>query len=81
MMFIFINMYTGTLTLREERRLMAFENGGPRMGKSGRKYWGTGESCTVRGFMICTGKLFLGDVIEVDKMSDVCGTNGTEVYT
>jgi hypothetical protein len=34
---IVINMYTGTLTLREEHRLRAFENGVLRKGRSGRK--------------------------------------------
>jgi hypothetical protein len=59
-MVIVINTYTWTLTLREEHRLMAFENGALRKGRRGRKYWGTGESCTVRGFMICTDKVVLG---------------------
>jgi hypothetical protein len=36
-MVIVINMYTGTLTLREEHRLMAFENGALRKGRRGRK--------------------------------------------
>ena len=39
-----INMYTGTLTLREDRRLMAFENGALRKGMRGKRYWGTVES-------------------------------------
>ena len=49
-----INMYTGTLALREEHRLRAFENGALRKGRSEKRDWGTGESCTLRGFMICT---------------------------
>ena len=39
-----INMYTGTLTLREEYRLRVFENGALRMDMRGKRYWGTGES-------------------------------------
>jgi len=51
---IVINMYRGNLTLREEHRLRAFENGVLRKSKRGGKYWGTGESCTVGGLTICT---------------------------
>jgi len=59
-MVIVINTYTETLILREEHRLRAFENGVLRKGRSGRKYWGTGESCTVRGFMICNDQVVFG---------------------
>jgi len=34
---IVINMYTWTLTLREEHRLRVFENGALRKGRRGRK--------------------------------------------
>jgi len=51
---IVINMYRWNLTLREEHRLRAFENTILRKNMRGRKYWGTGESCTVRGLTICT---------------------------
>jgi len=31
--------------------------------------------------MICTEQIFSGDEIEVDKMGEVCSTNGGEEYT
>jgi hypothetical protein len=57
-MAIVINTYCWTLTLREEHRLRAFENGALRKGKRRRKYWGTGESCTLLALMICTDQVF-----------------------
>jgi hypothetical protein len=57
---IVIIMYCWTVTLREEHRLRAFENGALRKGQRGRKYWGTGESYTVRGFMIYNDQVVFG---------------------
>jgi hypothetical protein len=60
----------------EEHSLGAFENGALRKSKKRRKYWGTGENCTVRGLTICTYQVVSVDEIDVDKMGGACGTNG-----